>query len=141
MTQSSIWWVFAGVLVVAELMTGTFYLLMVAIGLTAAAIAAHLGASLVVQWVVAAAIGGGSVLVWRRYRQLQPAAAPAGANRDVNLDIGETVQIEVWDSAGNSTVKYRGATWSASLETGTTPLPGKHAIVEVVGSRLIVRKL
>ena len=141
MTQSSIWWVFAGVLVVAELMTGTFYLLMVAVGLTAAAIAALLGASLVVQWVVAAALGGGSVLVWRRYRQLQPRAAPAAANRDVNLDIGETVQVDAWDGDGNSTVKYRGASWSVSLIPGADAAPGKHSIVEVIGSRLMVKKV
>jgi len=141
MTQSSIWWVFAGVLVVAELMTGTFYLLMVAVGLTAAAIAALLGASLVVQWVVAAALGGGSVLVWRRYRQLQPRAAPAAANRDVNLDIGETVQVDAWDGDGNSTVKYRGASWSVSLIPCVDAAAGKHSIVEVIGSRLMVKKV
>ena len=141
MSQSTIWWVFAGVLVATELMTGTFYLLMVAIGLVAAAIAAHLGASLVVQWVAAAALGGGSVIAWRRYRQVQPAAAPAAANHDVNLDIGETVQVEAWDGDGNSTVRYRGANWNVSLVSGASAAPGKHSIVEVIGSRLIVRKL
>jgi len=37
------WWVAAGVVVAAELATGTFYLLMMALGLAAAALAAHLG--------------------------------------------------------------------------------------------------
>ena len=38
MADSSIWWLLTGVAVAAELMTGTFYLLMFALGLAAAAI-------------------------------------------------------------------------------------------------------
>ena len=41
---STLWWVLAGVLVIAELLTGTFYLLMLALGSVAAAGAAHAGA-------------------------------------------------------------------------------------------------
>ena len=40
MEASTIWWLAAGAVVVAELLTGTFYLLMVAVGLAAAALAA-----------------------------------------------------------------------------------------------------
>ena len=46
MEASTIWWLAAGAVVVAELLTGTFYLLMVALGLVAAALAAHLGLAL-----------------------------------------------------------------------------------------------
>jgi len=41
MNESTIWWLIAGSLVGIELMTGTFYLLMLAIGASAGAIAAH----------------------------------------------------------------------------------------------------
>ena len=41
MEESTIWWLLAGGMVVAELITGTFYLLMVALGLAAAAPVAH----------------------------------------------------------------------------------------------------
>ncbi len=51
MADSTIWWLLTGVTVAIELMTGTFYLLMFAVGLTAAAIAAHMGASATVQLV------------------------------------------------------------------------------------------
>ena len=43
LSAATFWWVAAGVAVAAELATGTFYLLMLALGLAAAAIAAHLG--------------------------------------------------------------------------------------------------
>ena len=140
MAQSSIWWVLAGVVIAVELLSGTFYLLMLSIGLMAAAIAAHLGATGTMQLVVAALVGGGFVVAWRSYKQKQPSVARASANRDVNLDVGETVQVDVWGPDRSSFVKYRGANWSVSLVAGAVASPGKHSIVEVVGSRLIVEK-
>ena len=129
MAQTTIWWVLAGAVIALELLSGTFYLLMLSLGLVGAAIAAHLGASMPIQLVVAAVVGGGSVLAWRSYKQRTPSAAPASANRDVNLDVGETVLVE-----------YRGAHWDVALIPGVTPAPGLHRIVEVVGSRLMVCK-
>lgn len=141
MAQWTIWWVLAGIVIALELVTGTFYLLMLSIGLAAAAIAAHLGATSTVQMVVAAVVGGGAIVGWRSYKLKQPAAAPASANRDVNLDIGETVSVESWGPDGTSSVHYRGAKWAVSLVPGASPTPGQHRIVEVVGSQLIVSKL
>ncbi|MBC7547724.1 MAG: NfeD family protein, partial [Polaromonas sp.] len=46
MNESGIWWLLAGGVVIAELLTGTFYLLMMAIGLVAGALAAHAGLGL-----------------------------------------------------------------------------------------------
>ena len=141
MAQSSIWWLLAGAAVAVELMTGTFYLLMLGFGLAAAAIAAHLGVGDALQVAIAALVGGGSVLVWRRFKMKHPAAAPAGENRDVNLDIGETVQVHAWKADGTSSVNYRGAKWAVSLAPGAQATPGAHRIIEVVGSRLIVEKI
>ena len=141
MADSTIWWVLAGGVVAVELLTGTFYLLMLSIGLVAAAIAAQVGAAATVQFVVAAVVGGGSVLAWRDYKQKTPSALRAGANRDVNLDVGESVNVDAWGPDGTSSVKYRGAHWDVSLVAGATPAPGLHRIVEVVGSRLVVKKL
>ena len=141
MAESTIWWVLAGAVIAVELLTGTFYLLMLSMGLVAAAIAAHLGATAAVQLVVAAIVGGGSVVAWRSYKQKQPSALPARANRDVNLDVGETVHVDAWGPDGTSLVKYRGANWQVALVAGATPSPGLHSVVEVVGSRLIVKKL
>ena len=39
---ATLWWVAAGIVVAAELATGTFYLLMIALGLAAGAVAGHL---------------------------------------------------------------------------------------------------
>ncbi len=96
MAESTLWWLLDRPAVAVELVTGTFYLLMVAIGLAAAAIAAHMGAGLTAQLVVAAVVGGGRVPAGTNMRpQARPQARwPAAANRDVNLDIGETVQVD-----------------------------------------------
>src|SRR4051812_40866992 len=96
MTDSTLWWLMTGTAIAVELLTGTFYLLMLAIGLASAALAAHAGASTAIQLVVAALVGGGAVTAWHLMRPRQP-TGPASANRDVNLDIGETVQVEAWN--------------------------------------------
>ena len=43
LNASTLWWLATGVVVIVELLSGTFYLLMLAIGLAAGAVAAHLG--------------------------------------------------------------------------------------------------
>ncbi|MEI8168162.1 MAG: NfeD family protein [Rhodoferax sp.] len=140
MAESTMWWVLAGAVIAVELATGTFYLLMLSIGLMAAAISAHLGASQAAQYVVAALVGIGAVLAWRTYKQQQPSALPASANHDVNMDIGETVHVEAWNPDGTSSVKYRGAQWSVSMAPGEPHMPGQYTVIEVVGSRLVVKK-
>ena len=57
MAQSTIWWLITGGLVAVELLTSTFYLLMLAIGMAAAAGFAHAGANATVQIWVAATVG------------------------------------------------------------------------------------
>jgi membrane protein implicated in regulation of membrane protease activity len=134
MAESTIWWLLAGTAVGIELATGTFYLLMLAAGLSAAAIAAHAGASSTIQIVVAAVVGAGAVLAWRAYK------LSANANRDVNLDIGEIVHVDTWNPDGTTTVKYRGANWAVSSTGSDALTSGPYRVVEVVGSRLVVQK-
>ncbi|GAB2878766.1 NfeD family protein [Uliginosibacterium flavum] len=140
MTDSTIWWVLAGLVVGAELLTGTFYLLMVSAGLIGAAIAAHLGVSLPFQIAVAALLGGGLSVALRFYRKAAAAKNPL-SKTDGNLDVGARVMVDAWATDGTAQVKYRGANWVAMPVTGETPTPGMHQIEEVVGSRLLIKKL
>ena len=134
------WWIVAGVLVAAELATGTFYLLMLALGAAAAALAAHLGMAFNAQLLIAAVVGGGAVAGWHFRRSHQPAAAPASENRDVNLDIGETVQVAEWAADGTAQVNYRGANWAVRYAGHGTPHPGAHVIRAIEGSRLLLER-
>jgi membrane protein implicated in regulation of membrane protease activity len=119
------WWVIAGVTVALELVTGTFYLLLLAIGMAAAALAAHAGAGIIVQLLAAAVVGGGAVVAWyfiKKRRPGDPSARPTATR--VNLDVGETVQIDSWAADGTAIVKYRGASWTAVHRKGITPSTG-----------------
>jgi membrane protein implicated in regulation of membrane protease activity len=141
MAESTIWWLLTGAAVAVELVTGTFYLLMLGIGLAAGAIAAHAGGSLTVQLITAALIGGGAVAAWHLQRGRRPAEAGAASNRDVNLDIGEIVQVESWNADGTASVKYRGAQWTVVSQDASALVAGPHRVREVVGSRLVVEKI
>ena len=141
MEQSTIWWLAAGALVVAELVTGTFYLLMVAGGIVAGAIAAHFDLSLPLQITIAAAVGVGMVVALHQMKRPRPGDPSPRADRSVNLDVGETVLIEAWNTDGTSTVKYRGANWTAIHRPGITPAIGMHRVAELVGNRLLVDPL
>ena len=117
MAESSVWWVLTGCLVAVEMLTGTFYLLMLAIGLACAGLAALLGAPTAAQIVVAALVGGACVVAWHLYRLRTPGEAPAQANANVNLDIGEHVHVPHWNADGSADVHYRGARWTARSPT------------------------
>lgn len=134
------WWIAAGVLVAAELATGTFYLLMLALGAVAAALASHAGLALSAQLLTAAVIGGGGVAVWYAKRQHDAPAMPADENRDVNLDIGERIEIKVWQPDGSASAQYRGASWSVRHLGSGEPQPGWHVIRRIEGNRLHVER-
>jgi membrane protein implicated in regulation of membrane protease activity len=79
-------WAVAGiVLIIVEMLTGTFYLLVLGIGALAAAGAAWLGQSFWVQAVVTAAVAVAGVILVNRFRgKSLPAAQEA-------LDVGQSV--------------------------------------------------
>ncbi|MES2740861.1 MAG: NfeD family protein [Pseudomonadota bacterium] len=137
MSDSINWFAAAGVVLTLELFTGTFYLLMVAIGLAAAGLAALGGAALPLQTILAAAIGVLATVVLRA-RGYGKRGGP-GAERDpnINLDIGQRVQVMQWQD-GAARVMYRGAMWDVELAAGADPLPGSFIIREIRGSRLVV---
>jgi membrane protein implicated in regulation of membrane protease activity len=141
MAQSTWWWVTAGIAVAVELGTGTFYLLMVAIGLAAGAVAAHSGADGAWQLVAAAVVGGGAVAALHFQRGKEPRQLASQANPDVNADIGETVTVDAWQADGTASVQYRGARWTAIAAHGSPRTTGTHRILEVTGNRLVVGKV
>jgi membrane protein implicated in regulation of membrane protease activity len=121
------WLVAAGVLVILELFTGTFYLLMIAIGLAVGGIVA----------IAAALVGVLATGLLHRSRFGHPARSDAQRDRNVNLDIGQRVTVPAWDN-GRARVMYRGALWDVELTHGVAPRAGEFRIVEVHGSRLVV---
>jgi membrane protein implicated in regulation of membrane protease activity len=140
MADATWWWVAAGIAVAVELGTGTFYLLMIAVGLAAGALAAHAGAPESWQFVVAAVVGGGAVAAWHLTQGRRPARPSTRSDPDVNPDIGEMVHVDAWQADGSASVQYRGARWTVVAAPGSAQEPGQHRIREVVGNRLVVEK-
>jgi membrane protein implicated in regulation of membrane protease activity len=140
MDSATFWWIAAAALVIAELLTGTIYLLAVATGAVAGALAAHLGAGLALQIAVAAAVGTATTLLWHlsKMRQRRSQVAPATSNADVNQDIGAQVWVEAWNADATAQVKYRGAQWSVIAAAGVAQQTGLHRVTQVVGNRLVV---
>lgn len=142
MNESTLWWVLAGVLVAAELSTGTIYLLVLALAAGAGALAAHAGLGLTVQVAVAAVAALAGTSAWYQYRKKTRAARPAPeADRNVNLDIGEAVEVAAWDGLGRTQVQYRGAAWQAHFAGSGEPQAGRHRIKSLNGNQLELEKL
>jgi membrane protein implicated in regulation of membrane protease activity len=137
-SAAMLWWVAAGMLVAVELGTGTFYLLMLALGAAAGALASHAALGLGGQMLAAALVGGGATALWHLRRSRAPRSAPAESNADVLLDIGQTLQVDQWRADGSARVQYRGAAWSVRYSGQGKPAAGLHRIVAIQGSQLSV---
>lgn len=132
-----IWLALAGALVVFELFTGTFYVLMIAVGMAVGALAAVLGLGVPAQIAIAAVVGVLATGLLHRSRFGRPLKRGAARDPNVNLDIGQTLEVDTWHD-GKARVMYRGAMWDLDLAPGAIPGAGTFRIVEVQGSRLIV---
>lgn len=141
MSDATVWWLLTGALVAVELFLGSFYLLMLAVGSAAAALAAHAGVGAVGQYTVAAVIGSAAVVLWYRIKKRRPEDPSVRGLRSVNLDVGETIQVDAWQADGTASVKYRGAQWTAILAEQQTAQAGLHRVSELKGNRLVLEKI
>lgn len=131
-----VWWLLALGLGLAELFTGTFFLLFLALGAAVAGIASTVGFGLAWQ-LLAAAAGALAGAFWLRSRQKSGAAQSSDS-----LDVGERVTVTTWASPRRTEVRYRGASWQVELEDqGAEGRPGEHVIRQVNGNVLIVAPL
>lgn len=128
-------WAVAGiVLIIVEMLTGTFYLLVLGIAALVAAGAAWFGLSFWVQAVVTAAVTVAGVILVNRYRSR---SAPAAKR---SLDIGQSVTLDSWvsEADGLARVSYRNAQWEARV-TGDRVPDGKVFYIHAVeGNTLLV---
>lgn len=133
------WFGFAVLALIGEVMTGTFYLLLFAVGLAAAGVAALLGAGLAGQIVTVAVVTLAGLVILRKAGVLKKREVDAASNQNVNLDIGQSVDVQSWSDDDTSRVWYRGAYWQVRLQAGAARQTGQHRIVAVQGATLLVR--
>jgi len=144
--NSTWWWLLAVGLVAVELITGTFLLLMLALGAAAGALAAHLGFSDQIQIALAAAVGALSVGIWYMRQHQVALKQPLGEQQspDLSLDLGQSVHVDQWDADGTAKVNYRGASWEAKYRHRSAedvPSPGTHRICAMQGNQLVLERI
>ena len=133
MDEDILWAILGLTLVIVELLSGTFYLLMLGLAAFGAAIAAWLGQGFPLQVVVGSVIAAGGcygVHLYRARNALQQMAP---------VDAGQPANFEGWVDRGArlARVSYRGASWDALVEAGEAPADdalGAGAILYVIAT-------
>lgn len=132
-------WIIAGfILIIAELLTGTFYLLMLGIAAIGTAAIAAADAGFPLQAFTATVLAIASCWLVHNYRirnsqqQMQP------------VDFGQPVMFENWLDESNriARVRYRNAPWEATVEPGVQVVEGSTLYISSChGSTLMVVKM
>ena len=112
MEEDFLWAILGLTLVIVELLTGTFYLLVLGIAAFGAALVAWLGQPFGVQAIVAAAISGFGCYGVHVYR------AKNSTRQMAHVDAGQPASFENWVDQGArlARVRYRGASWEALVD-------------------------
>ena len=132
-----IWFIAAGALVAAELLSGSFYLLMIALGVAAGGVASVAGLAMVWQFLAAALVAVAGILALRR-RGMQPHRP--GATSNLTFDAGQPVEVIERRPDGSLRVFYRGTHWDAEIDpgAGVTDAAATYVIKTMRGSRLVL---
>ncbi len=128
-----IWWIEAGGLVVAELVTGTFFLLALGVAFAIGGLAALLGAAFEIQLLIAGIVAIAGIFLAHRWRRRSSQTPPEPA-----FDIGQTVRVQAWNPDGTARVAYRGTLWQAEAVAPDVPRGDTMVIVGVRGSTLVI---
>jgi len=134
MSPHWLWWIAAAILIGAELITGTFYLLVIGLAVACGGVAAWLGADTPVQWLTAAVLGVAGTVVLQRWKR-DHIGVP---DPQQSLDIGQAVQVQHWKPDGTARVSYRGSSWDAELAATGTQRATTMYIADMRGSTLIL---
>lgn len=129
-----LFWLIAGfILVIIELLTGTFYLLVLGIAAFGATAVAWYGFSFPIQSITAVTLGLiGSWLV-HNYRSQNT------QQQMRSIDYGQPVIFEAWLDQGSlrATVMYRGAPWEAQLENSEGISAGSTLYIKSVNGNIL----
>ena len=143
MSESTLWWIVTGFFVSLELLSGSAYLFMLALGAAAAALAAGLGATQAIQLIAAATIGGLAVGIWHLHlmkRGPLTHITDFGTLAPAQVQIGDHVDVDQWESDGTCRVKHQGEVCVGRHFGPQVPAHGRHRIKSVDGQFLVLEK-
>ena len=143
MNAVTLWWIIAGFLFSAELLSRSLHFLALAVGAVTAAVAAGFGVEPQIQMLLASVIGGGLVFL-RHLKLLRRSAIEVEGYHTTglgDLDVGEEVCVKRWEHDGTAHVNYRGAAWPARHFGPHVPKSGPHRILAVEETHLLLEAL
>jgi membrane protein implicated in regulation of membrane protease activity len=111
--HADLYWALAGlILVIIELMTGTFYLIVIGVGAFAGALIAYFG------FPVGTQAAGATMIAFIGVAFAHTLRARPGRQASPSIDAGQTVILESWidRKAGLARVRYRDTLWDARVE-------------------------
>ena len=129
----SLWLIVAAALAGLEMLTGTFYLLLMSMAALAGCLAALAGFSGTQQLLVFGAFALMEALAFVAYRRKHPAK-----QTDNFMDVGNTVVFKDTTPDGSWLVRYRGSDWQALPASEATRQEGPLVIIKTQGNILIV---
>lgn len=131
-------WLVAGFgLVIVELLSGTFYLLMLGVAAFGGAAVAYAGQGFAVQAVVAVLLAVAGCYGVHVYR------AKNSKEQMASVDAGQPANFEHWvdEGGGLARVRYRGASWDARVDgTGALQQGALLYVLKLEGHRLEVSR-
>jgi membrane protein implicated in regulation of membrane protease activity len=135
MDEHLVWAILGLALVIAELLTGTFYLFVLGAASFGGALIAWLGGEFPIQATGACVVAGIGFYFVHLYR------ARNAQEQMAAIDSGQPATFESWldQGAGLARVRYRGAVWDARLDGGAALEPG--AVVYVLATEGNVLKV
>jgi membrane protein implicated in regulation of membrane protease activity len=136
MNITIVWTLLAVAAIVAEMMTGTLYLLVLGAAAAAGALASWLGWGFAVECLVAAAVMVAGSLSVRRWRPRTGQGMPD--------DVQGNAEVASREANGQIRVRWRGTEWDARVDGASTNegfLPGdKVVLLRKEGNLLVVSR-
>lgn len=142
MAEWVLWFMAAGLLVVVEIFSGTFYLLLLALGFAAGGLIALAGWGLALQFAGAGITGAIATLLLAESRFGMKKSLSVAHDSNMNLDIGNVLAVREWETGlggvRRARVSYRGAMWDVELAEKAEAHPGLFVIRAMRSNCLIV---
>jgi len=136
MYDYAVWWILMGFLLVAELFTGSLYLLMLAISAAIGGVCAYLELDVLNQLLIASVAGVCSLVSCYLIRRNIKKSKEGDITN--HLDIGAFVMVDEWLQDGTTQVKHRGANWTAVCIESNKVI-GLHQVTAINGTRLVIK--
>ena len=142
MDLTAIWYIAAFCLVIVEMLTGTYFLLILAAGLTSAGTVSMLGGQLIDQVGTTLLVSViGLVVLYVCHKTQSKASVSPVENPEVFINIGMTITVPCWNQDRTARITYRGTPWNARLERDVSSKffqPGIFRISSIQDATLIL---